>query len=504
MSFARRADPVELKLYNGIFYEVNSYDWALYTYNPMLAEDNFSGKIPIPPHERVIVNPVIRLLKIADKIYGVNEMDDESDGDTFLGYRLFEWDSTTQTITKTNYVPGYPAGGFTEKDGNLYFLAGESIYEWDISANIVTQKKDLGMDVNTYYYAKQHLTLFNNKFYGLAGNVGNLSGGILFEWDPETDNLATRYTFNTTADGIMPSGSLIEKDGKFYGLTQIGGLDDKGVIFEWDPEGTGNGYTKKQDLAANDMFVGEFSYLTLFNNDFYGIMFHSDGFRHLFRWNPLTNSFADKFNLGDNLLYNGFQSVPAPVSLFTTGVCTTFDAITIDASSNNQWVPVTDSKGDVLNEIQPNENNLGTINIEVYIHNGAIRKDGMGHPYLDRNITITPQNTIIADPVELRLYITKAEFEALKADPASAITDISDLAIFKSTDACSGALITSALPIPTTYEDYEFGYVLKASVSSFSTFYFSNRTFEALPLQFFDFTVIQKGSDALLQWITEK
>ncbi|MFT3946762.1 MAG: T9SS type A sorting domain-containing protein [Agriterribacter sp.] len=91
----------------------------------------------------------------------------------------------------------------------------------------------------------------------------------------------------------------------------------------------------------------------------------------------------------------------------------------------------------------------------------------------------------------------------MKADPASGITDITDLAIFKSTDACSGALITSALPIPTTYEDYEFGYVLKASVNSFSTFFFSNRTFEALPLQFTDFTAIQKGSEALLQWVTE-
>src|SRR5690606_18733439 len=47
------------------------------------------------------------------------------------------------------------------------------------------------------------------------------------------------------------------------------------------------------------------------------------------------------------------------------------------------------------------------------------------------------------------------------------------------------------------------GYVIKASITSFSTFYFSSRTFEALPLQLLNFSGTSQNNDIELYWGTD-
>ncbi|MFT3946761.1 MAG: hypothetical protein QM763_07285 [Agriterribacter sp.] len=95
----------------------------------------------------------------------------------------------------------------------------------------------------------------------------------------------------------------------------------------------------------------------------------------LFRYTPSTNAFVGVGNVPTG---PGTASlIPAPVSIFTPNICTAFMPVAVDVS-NNSWVPIVDSKGDVLAEIQPNGNDLGTIDVEAYIHDGAIRKDGQG------------------------------------------------------------------------------------------------------------------------------
>jgi uncharacterized repeat protein (TIGR03803 family) len=87
------------------------------------------------------------------------------------------------------------------------------------------------------------LTLSNGKFYGLtyAGGINN--AGVIFEWDPTTNTYTKKFDFNTT-NGSKPQGSLILSNGKFYGLTSTGGNSNLGVMFEWDP--VTNVYTHKK------------------------------------------------------------------------------------------------------------------------------------------------------------------------------------------------------------------------------------------------------------------
>lgn len=65
-------------------------------------------------------------------------------------------------------------------------------------------------------------------------------------------------------------------------------------------------------------------------------------------------------------------------------------------------------------------NNLGSIRTGIYQHTTAIRRYN-GEPYLNRNVTILPENSATGKDLTLMLYFTKEEFDALKtADPSIA------------------------------------------------------------------------------------
>jgi glucose/arabinose dehydrogenase len=177
-------------------------------------------------------------------------------------------------------------------------------------------------------------------------------------------------------------------------------------------------------------------------------------------------------------------------------------SVTIDDDNNNLWVPITDSLGNIIAEIDANGNNLGTITSTFYKNTGTIRTTGTGKPYLDRSITINVQ-TQPASAVNVRLYLTASELAALVAAPGSGVSGINDINVFKNTDPNSITLTaTATYTAPVSRTVFGSGYVIKASINSFSSFYFAGGT-SILPLKLISFTGIYNNGIARLQWETE-
>jgi uncharacterized repeat protein (TIGR03803 family) len=136
---------------------------------------------------------------------------------------------------------------------------------------------------------------YNGKLYGLTNYGGsNISGGTIFEWDLATNTYSKKIDLNN-ANGSVPNGNLVLYLGKFYGMTQYGGINGSGVIFEWDP--LTNIYTKKIDLSALN---GQYPQgnLTLVAGKFYGLT-TSGGINDLgvlFQWDPITNIYTKKLD----------------------------------------------------------------------------------------------------------------------------------------------------------------------------------------------------------------
>ncbi|HYK57165.1 MAG TPA: T9SS type A sorting domain-containing protein, partial [Flavisolibacter sp.] len=200
-------------------------------------------------------------------------------------------------------------------------------------------------------------------------------------------------------------------------------------------------------------------------------------------------------------------STSISVTAGTPNAVTAGTTVTIDGTNNYLWVPITGPDGDILAEIKANGNNLGTITSSFYINSAAVREDKSNSLYLDRNITITPQVQPTM-PVDVRLYFTKAEFDALSnaknsKGVASGVSAISNLAIFKNNDTCGPRIQSVAAKVLPSYTDpHSNGYVLQATINSFSTFYFGSNGYVALPLQLLNFKGALQNNAAFLQWET--
>ncbi len=204
----------------------------------------------------------------------------------------------------------------------------------------------------------------------------------------------------------------------------------------------------------------------------------------------------------------GVSTIPTSIPV-GTGVSNTVTAVTktiVNSDNNNIWVPITDNNGNIIAEIDANQNNLDTITASVYINTGAIRTTPSGKPYLNRSITITPKNQP-GSPVNVRFYLTAAELADLVIAPGSSVSDINSINIFKNNDANSSVITnTPVLVTPSARTGFSSDYVITASIDNFSSFYFaaSNLTLFTLPLDLLSFTgQLQNNNSVLLNWKTE-
>lgn len=95
--------------------------------------------------------------------------------------------------------------------------------------------------------------------------------------------------------------------------------------------------------------------------------------------------------------------------------CATALTITSTGSGADQWF-YRDRK--VVARFNDNGQNLGAVDLSVFVNNAAVRVSHFGQPYMDRNWHLHTQNPVMA-PVSIRLYHSGDEFSSYAAvDPA--------------------------------------------------------------------------------------
>ncbi|MEP7163391.1 MAG: choice-of-anchor tandem repeat GloVer-containing protein [Ferruginibacter sp.] len=456
----------------------------------------------------------------AGKFYGMTKNGGNTDEGT-----IFEWDPATNTYTKKIDLAfdsgAFPQGSLVLSGGKLYGMTTTGgvngsgvIFEWDPATNIYSDKIDLIMADGSKPYGD--LAAYNGKFYGMTNRGGINNSGVIFEWDPVANAYAKKFDLSTTS-GKLPYGSLTLYGSKFYGMTSSGGTNNKGVIFEWDP--TTNAYTKKFEFSNTDTYSPLGGLTMSSGGKFYGMtnLGGSNNAGVIFEWEPVSNIFTKKQDLSGYIsgtlpgIITDISLAPAPVAKGMPNNCVSFPVVTIDNTNNNVWVPIMDDLGDAVAEIKANGNNLGMVNASMYINSGTVREDGTSDNrlYLDRNITITPEFPVAnGSSVDIRLYIRNAEYQALKnavnsAGHPSGVSSINDIGIYKNSDPCSPAVGFIANPVATANDTWGADYVLSANISSFSSFYFANIAQGGpLPLTNLEFNGRLVNNDGIISWKT--
>ena len=215
------------------------------------------------------------------KFYGTTA---QGGGDYDAG-AIFEFDpSGSGSITLKGSFYGakpyvnFPTAALTSAgNGKFYgatYVGGDNgegaIFEFDPSGSgSITFKSSFdGANGRNPFAA---LTLAGNgKFYGTTYLGGDNDYGAIFEFDPSGSGSITLKGSFDIGNGAGPLAALTSAgNGKFYGTTQYGGDNDSGAIFEFDPSGSGS-ITLKASFDGANGYAPYAALTSAGNGKFYG------------------------------------------------------------------------------------------------------------------------------------------------------------------------------------------------------------------------------------------
>ncbi len=177
------------------------------------------------------------------KLYGMTDL-----GGLNRNGTLFSFDPQalvfTDDVDFNGAVNGaIPAGALMRAtNGKLYGTATVGgtggvgvLFQFDTATSTYTKIVDFNGAGNGYSPRGSLIQATNGRLYGLTTGGGAHNAGVLFEYDITTSTFIKRVDFDTITTGAAPQGTLMQAiDGKLYGLTYYGGLNNLGVLFSFD------------------------------------------------------------------------------------------------------------------------------------------------------------------------------------------------------------------------------------------------------------------------------
>jgi len=249
---------------NGLFYGLTKNGGAtdngvLFSFNP---STNTYAKL-YDFNTSTGSNPYGSLIQAANgKFYGMTS----GGGANALGV-IFSFDLSTNTYTKrfdfTTASGGQPRGSLViGSNGKLYGLATfggvetyGTIFSFDPTSNVFTRLYEFEY-LNGMEAYGDLLLASDGLFYGVSSRGGSQESGVLFSLDPVSNIVTNLHDFYVYEN---PFGTLVEDNGKLYGMTSS--VDDKlGYVFSYAL--INHTFTKLQDFDGTNGARPVFGFLT--------------------------------------------------------------------------------------------------------------------------------------------------------------------------------------------------------------------------------------------------
>ncbi|MCD6018983.1 MAG: hypothetical protein K0S53_2104 [Bacteroidetes bacterium] len=236
-------------------------------------------------------------------IYGITDA-----GGQFGVGVLFKYSINTSTFTKEidfDGINGAFGGHFLRTfSGTIYSVvegggtnSHGTLFDYDFTNNVLTKKMDFlsGFSGSS---PKSLIQASDSNLYGIASFGGANNKGSLFKYDLSNDNFIKKYDFNNIIDGQYPIGGIIQgSNGYLYGMTFLGGVNDMGVLFEYNI--LNDNYIKRVDFTGNQN--GSMPWgglLKASNGNLYGMAKGGGvyGKGTFFQYSTITNTLIKKFD----------------------------------------------------------------------------------------------------------------------------------------------------------------------------------------------------------------
>ena len=236
------------------------------------------------------------------KMYGVT-----AKGGLNNGGVLFEYDYVNNLfVKKSDFVTGNPIGKlFSAANGFIYGTTVNrstfgSIFEYDYNTNSLTDKIVMSMALGVAPMGNL-MAASNGLLYGMTnvGGAGMQNSGVLFEYDFINNSYNVKVVFNSSGARRPTAAPVLAANGKFYGLTQYGGLNNAGTIYEYDY--VSNQYVNKIDVNTVPMFNDKGGLLHAGNGKLYGTGRGSFSTGRIFEFDYINNTCIIKASFVDSL-----------------------------------------------------------------------------------------------------------------------------------------------------------------------------------------------------------
>lgn len=239
------------------------------------------------------------LLAQNEKLYGMTP----NGGIHDMGI-LFEFNPESEVFLKLHDFDGdnsgsEPFGSLAETgDGSIFGMTsggGENnagvIFKFNPSIGELTKVVDFNGDSNGAKPLGSLTFCADGKLYGMTSLGGEYDNGVIFSFSPEDKQFSTLFEFDGGETGGYPDGSLLEANsGKLYGTTRNGGINDEGVLFEYDL--SENLYKKKYDFKWYEFhFYGILKQAS--NGNIYLLKSYGDFGPVVFEFNPIQETVQD-------------------------------------------------------------------------------------------------------------------------------------------------------------------------------------------------------------------
>src|SRR5208283_4085285 len=139
----------------------------------------------------------------------------------------------------------YPVGSLTLSGTTLYGMTSGggaygygTIFTFDTATKVETVLYSFAEDPDGAYPFGS-LTLSGTTLYGMTESGGADGYGTIFKINTDGAGYEVLHNFGPVLDGASPYGSLILSGTTLYGMTQAGGPDNYGTVFQINTSGAG-------------------------------------------------------------------------------------------------------------------------------------------------------------------------------------------------------------------------------------------------------------------------
>lgn len=173
------------------------------------------------------------LLEASDgHLYGVSFRGGTSNVGTIYRYDLTMGSLTILADLADASITGSFVGQLTKVSGKLYGAtdAGE-LFEYDLSSQTLTEKVP---DLSGNQLSGSLMVGSDDLLYGVAQYGGTNNFGLIYSYDPVTNNTAEVLDFGADTDGLYARGYSILAGNFIYGGTLLGGSNGYGILYQYD------------------------------------------------------------------------------------------------------------------------------------------------------------------------------------------------------------------------------------------------------------------------------